>query len=108
MPSGTRRVYADKAYYSQAHREYLRERKIKNCILAKGYRNRPLSKRQENQNRTWGKIRSAIEPRINDLKNWCSMQRLRYYSLVRNRLWIMICGLACIGKRAIQLQAMST
>lgn len=100
----TKMVFADKAYASHEHDEYLERRKIKNGILSKGYRDHPLTLRQERRNWRLSRVRSIIEPKMNDLKNWCSMARMRYYGLVRNRLWVLICGIACNGKRAIKLQ----
>jgi len=54
-------VYVDKAYRSQEHERYLRERGIKNRILLKGYRNRPLTVVQMNRNRLWSGVRSIIK-----------------------------------------------
>jgi len=93
-------VYADKAYRSSEHEKYLRKRGIKSRVLFKGYRNRPLTVAQKNKNRTWSGVRSVIEPKMNDLKRWCSMGQMRYYGLDRNRIWMFICGLAANFKRA--------
>ena len=35
------------------------------------------------------RIRSAIEPKINDLKRWCHLQRLRYFTCGRNLIQVM-------------------
>jgi IS5 family transposase len=43
----TQKVFADKAYTSQEHDEYLASRKIENGILAKDYRNHTLTSGQE-------------------------------------------------------------
>jgi IS5 family transposase len=103
IPAGTKRVYGDKAYRSEEHERYLRKRKIKSRILFKGYRNRGLNQVQKRKNRLWSAVRSMIEPKINDLKRWCSMERMRYFGLERNRLWVQMCGLASNFKRAARL-----
>ena len=56
-------------------------------------------------NRRWSKVRSRVEAKFADLKRWCSMDRMRYYGMARNRLWMLICGLACNLKRAGTLAA---
>jgi len=40
-----------------------------------------------------------------DLKRWCSMDRMRYYGMERNRIWMLVCGLGCNLKRAANLAA---
>jgi transposase, IS5 family len=103
IPTGTQKVYGDKAYRSKEHERYLRKRRIENRILFKGYRNRGLKQAQKRANRLWSAVRSLIEPKMNDLKRWCSMEQMRYYGLERNRLWMQLCGLASNFKRAVRL-----
>ena len=103
IPRGTKEAYADKAYRSIEHDEYLEKRGMKNRILFKGYRNRKLTGRQKRLNRAWSKVRSIIEPKMNDLKRWCSMGRMRYYGLERNGVWMLVCGLAANFKRTVTL-----
>jgi len=102
---GTQQVYADKAYASQEHERYLAEKGIESRVLFKGYRNRKITARQRAKNRKWSRVRSRIESKMSDLKRWCSMNRMRYYGLERNQIWIMVCGLASNLKRATVLTA---
>jgi len=105
IPDGTSRVYADKGYSSEYHDDLLLERGIVNRVLRKGARNRPLKAWQLEQNRRWSRVRSRVEAKMADLKRWCSMNRMRYYGMDRNRLWMLMCGLACNFKRAVTLSA---
>ena len=105
IPDETERVYADKGYSSEWHDWYLLERGIDNRVLYKAARNRPLKAWQIALNRKWSKVRCRVEGKIADLKRWCSMGRLRYYGMERNRVWMLICGLACNFKRAVTLTA---
>lgn len=103
IPKDSKRVYADKAYRSIEHDEYLRARNMDNRVLFKGYRNRELTAWQKSKNRQWSVVRSVIEPKMADLKRWCSMGRMRYYGLERNHLWTLMCGLAANFKRSVLL-----
>lgn len=100
IPKGTTEIYADKAYRSQEHENYLKRHQIKSRILFKRYRNRGLSEGQRKKNRIWSGVRARIESKMNDLKRWCGMEQMRYYGIDRNRLWVLICGMASNLKRA--------
>ncbi len=105
IPKDTKRVYADKAYRSEEHESYLRRRNMESRVLFKGYRNHPLTARQKKKNRQWSAAQSVIEPKMADLKRWCSMGRMRYYGMERNHLWTLMCGLAANFKRTVLLSA---
>jgi transposase, IS5 family len=105
LPQDAKEVFADKAYRSKAISEFLRKRNITNRILFKGYRNHPLTTSKAHRNKKLSYTRSAIERKMCDLKRWCSMGRMRYYSLERNRLWIFLCAMASNLKRAVNLLA---
>lgn len=105
IPEGTEVVYADKAYSSGEHRMYLAAIGVKDGIIRK----RPYRQLQTEENRVRNKmlsqIRGRIEAKMDDLKRWCSMDRLRYYGRSRNELWMWVCGLACNWKRMVRLVA---
>lgn len=105
IPRGVKRAYADKAYKSAQHDEYLRERGIQNRVLNRAWRGQELTRRQVKQNKAWGGVRSRVEATMSTLKRWCSMGRMRYYGMARNKLWILVCGIAFNGKRAVKLAA---
>lgn len=105
IPPGTREVYADKAYASRNHEDYLWRRRIWNGVMRRGCRYRPLRARDHAINKRLSGIRCRIEAKMNDLKRWCAMDRFRYYGLERNRVWMLLCGLAANFKRARLLTA---
>lgn len=54
-------MYADGAHQSAEIREMLEQKKIRNRIHEKGYRNHPLTARQEEKNRLKSKVRARVE-----------------------------------------------
>jgi len=110
IPAETEAVFADKAYDSEAHRDYLQKRGIRNGILKRAQRNHPLTKAQRLRNRERGTICSAIERKINDIKRWAHLTRLRYYTKERNWLQVLFAVVGVNLKRSVklvQLQASS-
>ena len=105
IPDDAGRVYADKGYASEEHDYYLLSRGIRNRVLYKAARGRRLYAWQLAANRRWSRIRSKVEAKFADLKRRCSMGRMRYYGMERNRLWMLVCGIACNLKRAGTLAA---
>ena len=53
--------YADSAYRSEAIEKSLKKKNIESQIHEKGYRNSPLTKRQQQRNRKKSKIRARVE-----------------------------------------------
>lgn len=74
-------AYADKAYASQANRDHLRNRGIKDRILYKAARNRPLTKRQRQFNRLASKIRFIVEQGFGTLKRRFRFCRASYFGI---------------------------
>jgi transposase, IS5 family len=103
MPRGIKRAYADKAYWSSEHGEYLKKRRIRNCILRRTWGGQELTKAQTRRNKALGRVRCRIEATMSALKRWCSMGRMRYYGFSRNKIWMLLCGIAANGKRAVNL-----
>ena len=54
-------AYADSAYQSQTHTDWLSERGIENRLIKRAYRNRPLSKEDKVFNQTHAGVRSTVE-----------------------------------------------
>ena len=54
-------AYADNAYRSAAHAEWLSERGIENSSIKRVYRNRPLGKEDNQFNRLASGARSLVE-----------------------------------------------
>jgi IS5 family transposase len=103
IPAESRRVYADKAYDSNEHRVYLQQHDKRNGILRKGCRHRPLSTKDKQRNSRLSRIRAAIEPKINDVKRWCHLQRLRYFGRARNLIQVVCAAIGANLKRSVVL-----
>ena len=74
-------VYADKAYASKGNRDYLRNRGIKDRILYKAVRNKPLTKRQKQFNRIASKTRFIVEQGFGTLKRKFRFYRASYFGM---------------------------
>ena len=64
------RIYADKAYCSQKHRDALKFRVIKNSIQNKATKNNPLSPRQLQHNRMTTKVCYVVERTFASQARW--------------------------------------
>lgn len=106
IPEETQIVYADKAYDSEEHSLYLKQQNKRSGILRKGCRYRPLTDREKKRNGVLSRIRCAIEPKINDLKRWCHLQRLRYFTCGRNLIQVMCAAIGANLKRSVRLVKM--
>jgi len=54
-------IYADSAYQSQAHTQWLKGRHIENRIIKRAYRNRPHDKKAKQFNRIHSGVRCTVE-----------------------------------------------
>lgn len=97
-------VYADKAYTSKAHDELLEKLGVKNRILKKAYRNRPLTKEEKETNRVHSDTRSIIERVFGTLKLHYGIAKSRYLGRVRNHVRFIMCAMGYNLKRAITIQ----
>ena len=75
------RVYGDKGYASKKNREYLKSRGIKDGILRKAARNRPLTPREKLRNKLLSKVRFIVEQAFGTLKRRFKAGRARYTGL---------------------------
>ena len=87
-------VYADSAYKSEKHDDLLKQRGVKNKILHRRYRNKPLTAAQKKMNRMYSSIRSIVERTIGVLKLHYGLAQARYMGLARNHARFLLC---CIG-----------
>ena len=79
-------IYADKAYSSRKHEDFLRKRGIKSRIQKKGYRNRVLSVEERENNKVYGRTRVIVERVFGIWKLHYGARKCRYVGLARNRL----------------------
>jgi len=75
------RVYSDKDNASQANRDLLRELGLKDGIMHKAVRNRPLTGREKRKNRLISEIRYIVEQSFGTLKRQLRFSRASYFGL---------------------------
>ncbi|HOI60404.1 MAG TPA: IS5 family transposase [Candidatus Pacearchaeota archaeon] len=78
-------IFADKAYANKNRRKKLEKNNIFDGILAKGYRNKTLSKAEIRFNRLLSTVRNKVERPFAYMKRILNYQRCSYYDLNRNR-----------------------
>jgi len=78
-------VFADKGYANKSRRNKLEKNNIFDGILAKGYRNKTLSKAEIKLNKLLSTVRNKVERPFAYMKRILNYQRCSYYDLERNR-----------------------
>ena len=97
-------VYADSAYQSKAHRQWLIDRKIDNRIIKRAYRNRPLTQQEKQFNWQHFGVRCTVERVFGVLKQHYGLAKARYLGVRRNQVR---CALICVAhniKRGVSIQ----
>lgn len=100
-------VYADSAYSSKKHEEWLAARKIDNRIIKRAYRNNPLCDKDKSFNRLHSGVRCTVERVFGVLKLHYAMAKARYLGLGRNRTRFEIMCVAHNIKRGLSIQQAS-
>jgi len=98
-----KRVYADKGYASRERREKLKELNVEDCIMEKGYRNKPLTRLQKDRNKTISKVRSRVELVFAMLVKDFNYRRTRYKRMYRNRAQAILLCITYNLKRSVEL-----
>ena len=96
-------VYADSAYKSREHDEYLNEKGMGNQVLEKGYRNRPLTSKQKKNNRLKSSTRCIVERTFGVLKLHYGMAQARYLGKARNKARFGLMSIAHNIKRGFNI-----
>jgi len=78
-------VFADKGYANKTRRKKLETKGIFDGILAKGYRNKPLSKSEKKLNQLLSTVRNRVERPFAFMKRILQYSRCSYYDIKRNR-----------------------
>jgi len=104
LPAKTR-VYADKGFCSQANRDKLRKRKLKNGIMDKATRGHKLSDRQKQRNRLISTVRGIVERGFGTLKRCYGLHRTKYLGLLKVEAEFLLAALAFNLKKAVHLQS---
>ena len=97
-------AYADSAYVSQVHDQWLSEHRIENRLTRRAYRNRPLTRDDKQFNRRHSGTRSVVERVFGVLKQHYDMGKARYLGLARNRTRVELMCVAYNLKRGVSIQ----
>jgi IS5 family transposase len=87
-------VYADKAYYDKERAEELETKSIKNGLMKRGARGRPLSESDKARNKSLYKIRAQVERPFGIIKSKWGHNRARYLGLFRNKVHLLLIFIA--------------
>ncbi len=90
--------YADSAYRSEAIEKSLSKKNIESQIHEKGYRGRPLTKRQQQRNRKKSKVRS----RTISWKNFLVSTQMNLSMFVIPSLIILFISLSIVSYQAVK------
>ncbi len=100
-------VWADSAYRSAEIEGKLEERGLKSRIHRKAHRNRPLTKREQQGNRTRSKVRARVEHVFGAQSNDMGGTLVRCIGIARAKTRIGIKNLAYNMRRVVQLDALA-
>lgn len=101
---GGQPLYADSAYRSEAIEQACIRKGIQSYIHEKGYRNKPLSKRQQQRNRKKSKTRARVEHIFGFMTNSMNKMYLHYRNFIRNAAAIGLMNLTYNLFRLVQLK----
>ena len=79
LPEGAR-VQADKGFFSAANKAMLKSKKLKNGLIYKAFRNKPLTKRMIQFNKLISKTRWRIEQCFGNIKRRFTYQKASYFT----------------------------
>jgi IS5 family transposase len=102
LPKGSV-VLADKGYASEKNRDILAEKKLKNGIMDKAVRNKPLTFVQRILNRFISSVRYKVERSIGTLKRGYHFTRMRYTGLKKGNMEFLLNATAFNLKKAARM-----
>lgn len=79
LPEGTR-IKADKGFFSAENKVMLKSKKLKNGLMYKAFRNKPLTRRKVQFNKLISKTRWRIEQCFGTIKRRFSYQKASYFT----------------------------
>ena len=100
-------VYADSAYQSLKHADWLSQQGIGNRVTKDAYRNRPLTAENRLFNRTHSCVRSTVEGVFGVLKLHYGIAKARYLGITSNRTRFQLMSVAHNIKRGRSIQRAS-
>ena len=94
-------VYGDQAYYTHARHARLTQARIKDRLMHRPNKHHPeLPPRQKRRNQLIAKVRSAVERPFAVFKEHHRLRRMRFYTLLRNRVQVVLACCAYNLRRA--------
>jgi IS5 family transposase len=96
-------LYADSAYRSGEIEDMLKRKNIESHVHEKGYRNKPLTKRQQQRNRKKSKTRARVEHIFGFMTNSMNAMFIQSRSLIRASAVIGMTNLTYNLFRLVQL-----
>jgi len=82
LPSGTP-LFGDKGYQSATNNELLKQKKLKNRIMKKATKGKPLSKMTLLYNKLCGRTRFKVERTFGSIKRWFNSTGARYKGIAK-------------------------
>lgn len=101
---GGQPLYADSAYRSEAIEQICIKKNIESRIHEKGYRNCPMTKRQQQRNRKKSRTRARIEHIFGFMTNTMNEMYLCYRNFARNQAGIGLMNITYNLFRLVQLK----
>lgn len=99
-------VYGDQAYYTHARHARLTELGIKDRLMRRPNKHHPeLPARQKRRNRMIARVRAAVERPFAVFKEHYGLRRMRFYTLVRNRVQVILACCCYNLRRAVGILA---
>nr|WP_252988852.1 IS5 family transposase [Francisella noatunensis] len=98
-------LLADKAYDTASNRDYLKESKVKNGILKKAARGKPLTARQKQRNKLLSKTRYKVEQCFGTLKRVFNFRRAAYFTTVKVQAQALLKSCCFNMLKAVNLMA---
>ena len=87
-------VYADKGYASRSNRSMLSKKKLKDCIMHKASRGKPLTQEEKIKNKLISKDRYKVERLFGTLKRKYNYSRARYLGIAKVELEFFLVSIA--------------
>jgi len=107
LTGSEKEAYADSAYKSEKHDQMLRSKGIKNSVLERAYRNKPLNEEQKKNNCARSQTRTVVERTFGVLKLHYGMGTARYLGIARNSARFAMMSIAHNMKRGLAVQMAS-
>ena len=95
--------YADSAYVGPAQETVIKKSGMKNCVIEKGYKNKPLTDEQKDNNKAKSKIRVRVEHVFGFVENSMHGSYIRCIGMIRAEATIGLMNLKYNIFRYIQL-----